>query len=280
MNRVGTPCLGLLSLVASLLVVGCSGKADPSPDPSGSTGSPSSSGSTGSSSSSSDECTWDQTEKCTLPNGNSGLKACEVGKDGYVWGPCAATSQSSGSGSQGGGPTGSSSTPLVLAFEREPVQFTQALGEFDVVGSGASFATDWVGTATPWLAVDLDGNGSIDDGRELFGSMTVLPDGTRAPNGFAALAALDDDHDGRITERDAIFDRLLVWRDGDQDRRSSPDELSSARDAGLVSIDLGYRIVPRCHAGDCEVERATFTFRDARGVTHTGDAVDVHFAAR
>ena len=172
--------------------------------------------------------------------------------------------------------TTSCNTPLVLAFGGERVEFTRASGAFDLVGARASVDTDWVSAATPWLALDLDGDGAIDDGREIFGSMTVLPDGSRAKNGFEALAALDADGDGRITARDPAFARLLVWRDTDQDRTSSARELESAGDAGLVSIDLGYRDVPMCTGGSCEVERARFVFRDARGQERRGDVVDVH----
>lgn len=170
-------------------------------------------------------------------------------------------------------------TPLVLAFQREAVTFTHPSGSFDVVGSGASHDTDWVSAATPWLALDVDGNGRIDDGAELFGSMTRLPNGTRARQGFEALAALDDDHDGRITPRDAAFARLLVWRDADQNRTSSARELTSAQSEGLVAIELGYRVDRRCTGTACEVERASFTFRSAAGI-HEGDVVDVHFAVR
>jgi hypothetical protein len=269
MTRVALASLASLSVI----VVGCSGSV---------------------ASSSSDECAWGASEKCTLASGDPGSRACAVGKNGYVWGPCEAVS-GSGTGSSSGtapgttsgtasgtatGTTSSTGTPIVLAFAGEPVEFTRPLGEFDLFGRDASVATDWVGPATPWLAIDLDGNGTIDDGRELFGSMSVLPDGTRASNGFVALAALDDDGDGRITARDAVFDRLLVWRDVNQDRRSSPNELTSAREAGLVSIELPYRVVPRCQAGDCEMERARFVYRDARGVERAGEAVDVHFVER
>jgi hypothetical protein len=171
-------------------------------------------------------------------------------------------------------------TPLVLAFHGEDVVFTHAAGQFDLAGREASIDTDWVSPATPWLAIDRNGNGAIDDGRELFGSMVNLPGGTRAHNGFEALALLDDDGDGRITRRDAGFSRLLLWRDADQDRRSAPGELESAESAGLVSIDLAYADEPRCSGADCEWERAHFVFRDARGVERQGDVVDVRFASR
>lgn len=171
-------------------------------------------------------------------------------------------------------------TPLVLSFDREHVEFTRTPGEFDLAGRAASVPTDWVSARTPWLAIDLDGNGRIDDGRELFGSMTELPGGGRARNGFAALAALDDDHDGRITASDAAFDKLVLWRDSNQDRRSAPGELVAARDAGLVAIRLDYDVVPSCDDGDCEVERAVFVFRDAAGREREGSVIDVHLATR
>jgi hypothetical protein len=171
-------------------------------------------------------------------------------------------------------------TPLVLAFDGEPVEFTRAAGAFDLVGRELSVDTDWVAASTPWLAIDVDGNGAIDAGRELFGSMTELPDGSRARNGFEALAALDADGNGRITPADPAFARLVVWRDADQNRRSSARELQPASAAGLVAIDLAYRNVPRCSGGSCEVERARFVFRDGRGIERDGAVVDVHLASR
>jgi hypothetical protein len=102
----------------------------------------------------------------------------------------------------------------------------------------------------------------------------------RAPDGFAALRELDADGDGRITPADPGFSRLLVWSDRDGDRRSSADELAPASAASaceLLSIDLDYTSDPRCDArGNCEVERASFRYRDAAGVVRTGAVVDVH----
>jgi hypothetical protein len=197
-------------------------------------------------------------------------------------------SSPTGSSTTGSSPTGSTvtgtpstgSTPLVLAFHGERVSFTRAAGSFDLFGRSASVETDWVSSETPWLALDRNGNGRIDDGGELFGSMTELPDGTTASNGFVALAPLDDDHDGWITERDEAFARLVVWRDRNQDRISTVDELVSAREAGLVAIALEYRNAPRCIEAACEIERGGFVFRDERNVEQRGDVVDVHLWSR
>jgi hypothetical protein len=172
---------------------------------------------------------------------------------------------------------GGSSTPLVLSFDRAPVVFTHPAGGFDVVGRGASVDTDWVSSATPWLAIDLDGNGRVDDGAELFGSMTMLPNGRRAEQGFQALAALDADGDGRITRKDPAFATILTWRDRNQDRRSDAGETTTLEAEGVIAIDLGFHRDLRCVGTACEVERASFEFRGEHGVVH-GDVVDVHFS--
>jgi hypothetical protein len=124
--------------------------------------------------------------------------------------------------------------------------------------------------------LDRNHDGNIADGSELFGSMTVLPSGERAQDGFAALAALDADRDGWITPRDPGFAQLQLWSDTDQNRRSSASELSPLTAAKIDAIELAYRRVPRCETSGCELERARFTFHDADGATRTGAVIDVH----
>jgi hypothetical protein len=208
------------------------------------------------------DCKPGDVKQC--PDGPVGnlTAGCMLDSNGWEYGPAAC------------------STPLVFAFHGESVRFTRAPGEFDLVGGGARLETDWVGASTPWLALDRDGNGTIDDGRELFGSMTELPIGIRASNGFVALAALDENGDGFITSADSGFSRLLLWSDRDQDRRSSPAELTRAEDAGIVAIALDYRSEARCSGGNCEIERAKFVFRDERDAEQDGQVVDVHFSTR
>ena len=174
---------------------------------------------------------------------------------------------------------GASSTPLALRFDDAPVRFAMSSGTFDL--GPECGATDWLEAATPWLALDRDGSGAIEGGHELFGSATVLRDGARADHGFVALAELDSDRDGRIDASDPDFARLVLWADHDADRRSTLWELTPVATAGLVAIDLDYRRDRRCDArGNCEIERAAFTFRDALGRTRTGEVVDVHLACQ
>ncbi|MBL9101096.1 MAG: hypothetical protein JNL82_09070 [Myxococcales bacterium] len=171
-----------------------------------------------------------------------------------------------------------STTPLVLSFDGAAVGYASAGRTFDL---GRCAATDWPTSATPWLALDRDGSGAIDGGHELFGSATRLRGGALADNGFAALRELDADGDGRLTAADPGFAALVLWTDDDGDRRSTGLELQPLAAHGLVSIDLAYASDRRCDArGNCEVERAGFTFADELGRTRTGEVVDVHLACQ
>ncbi|MBL4688078.1 MAG: hypothetical protein JKY37_26045 [Nannocystaceae bacterium] len=149
--------------------------------------------------------------------------------------------------------------PLVLVWGDEPVEMgpTPATNGF-ALDRPACGTPDWPSAATPWLVLDVDGNGSIDGGHELFGTATKLADGARARNGFAALAPLDTNGDGRIDADDAQWEALRLWRDADGDRQSSPEELTSLAASGIMGLPLQYDSDPRCDArGNCEIERAS-----------------------
>jgi hypothetical protein len=222
------------------------------------------------------DCDPGVTEPCVVGSGGGvpGTATCELvpATCATQWGACSPDT-STVSATVG--------TPLVLSFDGAPVEYVADREHtFDVNGS-RSLVTDWPTARTPWLALDRDGNGRIDDGSELFGSMSVLSSGDRAPNGFVALRELDADGDGRITPSDPGFSRLMVWSDHDGDRRSGAGELVPASSWELLSIDLGYTVDTRCDArGNCEVERASFRYRDSAGVERTGAVVDIHFASQ
>jgi hypothetical protein len=217
------------------------------------------------------------------PDGTYSSYCCSGYADnsGMCTTPPSSNGTSTGTGTNTSGTSGST-TPLVLVFDRKPVVYTDAQNHFELVKPGSGMTTDWPTERTPWLVLDRNGNGSIDDGRELFGSMTVLPDGRVAKNGFEALSALDANHDGVFDARDAAFANVRVWADANRDRRSNKAELKSLTELGVVSIRLGHHDDDqRCDdRGNCEIERAPFTWRDDRGTLHDGEVVDVHLASR
>ncbi|HEX2252143.1 MAG TPA: hypothetical protein VHQ65_02620 [Thermoanaerobaculia bacterium] len=117
---------------------------------------------------------------------------------------------------------------------------------FDLDGDGVAEHLSWtaVGTGDAFLALDRNGNGTIDSGRELFGNFTEQPPSAE-PNGYRALAVFDQpagggDGDGRITAADPVFARLRLWIDANRDGRSQPEELLALPAAGVEALHVEY----------------------------------------
>lgn len=171
-------------------------------------------------------------------------------------------------------------TPLVLDFEGTGIEFSPAsAAAFDLSSNGTCMSTDW--PTAPWLALDRDGDGFIRDGSELFGNATAMASGRQAEHGFAALAELDSNRDGKITAADERFDELVIWTDLDGDRIGAYAELHPLSELSLVSIDLGFETRRSCDAqGNCGFERSSFEYRTGAGQVRLGEVVDVHLACR
>ena len=103
---------------------------------------------------------------------------------------------------------------------------------------GIQTTSGWVKPDDGLLVRDINGNGLIDTGRELFGDSTLLANNTTAANGFAALTDLDSNADGVIDAADAAFGELKVWQDVNQDGISQAGELKTLAELGITALNL------------------------------------------
>ncbi len=142
-------------------------------------------------------------------------------------------------------------SPIVIDAFGEGFHLTNAANGvfFDLWADAQSRRFAWTDAAyhNAWLALDRNGNGTIDDGSELFGSATPQPDPPAgyAKNGFNALTVYDQpanggNGDGVISASDAVFNRLLLWIDANHDGVSQPAELHSLSELHVDSISLDY----------------------------------------
>ena len=168
--------------------------------------------------------------------------------------------------------------PLVLDLDNDGLETTGIGGApvlFDGDGDGVKTGTGWLKGDDAFLALGKNGNGTIDNGNELFGVDTVLANGQKAADGFAALADLDSNHDGLFSSLDAQFANVRLWRDRNQDGVSQADELQTLAQSGIVSLGLASTATHLALAGD-NVQTAAGTY--TRGDGQTGGTGNLDLA--
>ena len=117
--------------------------------------------------------------------------------------------------------------PLVINLDTNIAQVSDQKFFFDLDQDGTEEEISSLKPGSGFLALDLNGDGVINDGGELFG--------TKSGNGFADLAKYDSDGNGWIDEADEIWDKLLIWVKDDEGK----DVLYHLSDLGVGAIGLG-----------------------------------------
>lgn len=122
--------------------------------------------------------------------------------------------------------------PLVLNFGGTAAELRDLRFGFDLDSDGDAEQIAQLGAGAAYLVLDRNGNGKVDNGRELFGPASG--------DGFTELARLDADRDGWVDAADPRFVDLRLWSPDAQGGGS----LRTLADAGVVAVGLDRLATP------------------------------------
>jgi T1SS-143 domain-containing protein len=127
--------------------------------------------------------------------------------------------------------------PIILDLDHNGIALTTLDNgvSFDINADGHQDKIAWTAGTDGILAYDVDGNGKIDNGSEIFSPHFA---GGSYVDGLAALATLDSNHDGKIDANDEAFSKLTIWQDLNHNGISDAGELSSLADHQIASLSL------------------------------------------
>lgn len=118
--------------------------------------------------------------------------------------------------------------PLVINFAGEMPEFDGNKMLFDIDCDGKLDNIFAPAEGSGFLALDKNGNGKVDDGRELFGP--------NLGDGYKELARFDEDRNGWIDENDSIFENLKIWSTDAKGQQ----HLVAIQEKGIGAIYLGF----------------------------------------
>lgn len=117
--------------------------------------------------------------------------------------------------------------PLVINVGSGVTNISDQSFFFDLDADGQEEKISNLGEGSGFLALDLNSDGKINDGSELFG--------TKSGDGFKDLSIYDEDHNGWIDENDKVYDQLKIWIRNED----GTDTLLGLKEADVGAIHLG-----------------------------------------
>ncbi|WP_373975495.1 calcium-binding protein [Chitinibacter sp. SCUT-21] len=152
---------------------------------------------------------------------------------------------------------------------------------FDHDGDGTQNKSGWIKPDDAFLVLDRNGNGTIDNGGELFGDSTIKSDGKKAKDGFDALNDLDSNKDGKVNALDERFAELRVWQDVNSNGVSDDGELKTLEQAGIIEFDVQKNPNSQLlNNGNRIADLGTYTRNDGKSATmgEVGSMADIDLA--
>ena len=130
--------------------------------------------------------------------------------------------------------------PLVINFSGNSAQLSNIKFVFDLNTDGKDEQMAALKSGSGFLAIDVNGDGTINDGTELFGPKTG--------NGFNELGRYDSDGNKWIDENDEAYTRLEILTFDEQGNR----HVQSLKDMGIGAIYTPYSstLFDSARAGD------------------------------
>jgi hypothetical protein len=117
--------------------------------------------------------------------------------------------------------------PLVINYDGNAADLTETKYEFDLNADGVDEQISFVTPGTGgFLALDHNRDGIINDGSELFGTVSG--------NGFTELTDYDEARNGWIDAGDAVYHDLSIW----EKTNNGENRLIALADTGIGAIYL------------------------------------------
>jgi hypothetical protein len=117
--------------------------------------------------------------------------------------------------------------PLVINLDGDIPDLSCDTFSFDLDNDGTCEQISSLGSRSGFLTLDKNADGIVNQGSELFGTLTG--------NGFEELKEYDEDNNNWIDENDSIFDKLQIWlKNGDENEK----ELVGLGEVGIGAIFL------------------------------------------
>ena len=158
--------------------------------------------------------------------------------------------------------------PLMINLDSNIGSVSDQKFYFDLDTDGKEEQISFAGQGSGLLALDINGDGTINDGSELFG--------TKSGDGFKDLAGYDNDGNGWIDENDSVFSRLKVWT---KDAEGN-DYLIDLKEADVGAIYLGNADTQFSLKNDenklnAEIKKTGIYLRESSGTAGTLNHVDM-----